>query len=76
MVLEFKIAECHKILKLNRQITWLRMRGKIIDLARAISNMTMLQEKLKNVNDSIENSTEELRAIETEVLYVDFSPTF
>lgn len=73
MVLEYKISELEKILKQKQRIAWLRMRAKIIVLARAISNYTRLAETLKDLDRNIDKRKEELNTIETEVSHDDFS---
>lgn len=73
MVLEYKVSELEKILKQKQRIAWLRMRAKIIVLARAISNYTRLAETLKDLDRNIDKRKEELNTIETEVSHDDFS---
>lgn len=73
MVLEYKVKELEKILKQKQRIAWLRMRAKIIVLARAISNYTRLAETLKDLDRNIDKRKEELNTIETEVSHDDFS---
>ncbi|XP_061938226.1 uncharacterized protein LOC107995825 isoform X1 [Apis cerana] len=67
MVLEYKVSELEKILKQKQRIAWLRMRAKIIVLARAISNYTRLAETLKDLDRNIDKRKEELNTIETEL---------
>lgn len=72
MVLEYKVNEFEKILKQKQRIAWLRMRAKIIVLARAISNYTRLVETLKDLDRNVDKRKEELNTIETEVSRDDF----
>lgn len=73
MVLEYKVNEFEKILKQKQRIAWLRMRAKIIILARAISNYTRLVETLKDLDRNVDKRKKELNTIETEVSRHDFS---
>lgn len=73
MVLEYKVKEFEKILKQKQRIAWLRMRAKIVLLARAVLNYTKLVETLKDLDRNIEKRKEELNTIETEVSRHDFS---
>lgn len=72
MVLQYKVNEFEKILKQKQRIAWLRMRAKIIVLARAISNYTRLVETLKDLDRNVDKRKEELNTIETEVSRDDF----
>lgn len=73
MVLEYKVKEFEKILKQKQRIAWLRMRAKIVLLARAVLNYIKLVETLKDLDRNIEKRKEELNKIETEVSRHDFS---
>lgn len=73
MVLEYKVKEFEKILKQKQRIAWLRMRAKIVLLARAVLNYIKLVETLKDLDRNIEKRKEELNTIETEVSRHDFS---
>ncbi|XP_076756383.1 uncharacterized protein LOC143426676 [Xylocopa sonorina] len=65
--LEYKINEFEKILKKQRQITWLRVRAKIVELARAILTNKEQEEKLNSLNRSIEDHKKDLGALEIEL---------
>lgn len=67
MVVEYKINEFEKILKQRERITWLRMRAKIVELARAILDHMGLDKEWKDLNRSIEAREKELNTIKTEV---------
>lgn len=69
MVVEYKINEFEKILKQREQITWLRMRAKIVDLARAILDHMGLDKEWEDLNRSIEAREKELNTIKTEVFF-------
>ncbi|CAD1475694.1 unnamed protein product, partial [Heterotrigona itama] len=67
MVLEYKINELEKMSEQRRRITWLRMRTKIVELARAISDHKNLEKKLQEYNRTIEDRRKELDMITTEL---------
>lgn len=72
MVVEYKINELEKILKQRERITWLRMRAKIVELARAILDHMGLDKEWEDLNRSIEAREKELNTIKTEVFFTTF----
>nr|XP_033189924.1 uncharacterized protein LOC117156735 isoform X2 [Bombus vancouverensis nearcticus] len=67
MVMQYKINEFEKILKQRERITWLRMRAKIVELARAILDHMGLDKEWEDLNRSIEAREKELNTIKTEL---------
>ncbi|XP_017760958.1 PREDICTED: golgin subfamily A member 6-like protein 22 [Eufriesea mexicana] len=67
MILEYKVNDMERISRQQEWITWLRMRAKIIELARAILNYMKQEEKLKDLNRNIEDRKQELNVVETEL---------
>ncbi|CAL7941518.1 unnamed protein product [Xylocopa violacea] len=65
--LEYKINEFEKIFRKQQQIAWLRLRAKIIELARAILSNKEQEEKLNDLNRSVEDHKKELDALEIEL---------
>ncbi|KAK1124805.1 hypothetical protein K0M31_006165 [Melipona bicolor] len=67
MVLECKINGLEKMSEQRKRITWLRMRTKIVEFARAISDHMNLEKKLQEYNRTIEERRKELDMITTEL---------
>ncbi|XP_076243337.1 LOW QUALITY PROTEIN: uncharacterized protein LOC143184765 [Calliopsis andreniformis] len=67
MVVAHKIEELEKILKQSDHVTWLRLREKIVELARAVSNNAQLRQTLQDLNKTIAHRKEELNAIDKEL---------
>ncbi|XP_076393344.1 uncharacterized protein LOC143265401 [Megachile rotundata] len=67
MVIEYKLNELEKTRKLNQQVKWLRMRVKIVEFARAVSNGSKLEESLRNSYKSIRDCKEELIVVNAEL---------
>lgn len=67
MVVEYKLGELEKIMKQKDHVSWLRLREKIVELARAMSSNAKLRGTLKDLNETIDNRREELKAIDSEV---------
>lgn len=76
MMLEYKVNEMERIARQQEWITWLRMRGKIVQLAREISNYMKQEEKLKGLNRTITDRKGELDVVETEVFSRRFFTSF
>lgn len=76
MVVEYKINEFEKILKQRERITWLRMRAKIVELARAILDHMGLDKEWEDLNRSIEAREKELNTIKAEVFFHNFLRIF
>ncbi|CAK9799102.1 hypothetical protein ANTQUA_LOCUS1862 [Anthophora quadrimaculata] len=67
MVVEYKINKFKKIKRQQEQITWLKMRAQIVNLARAYSNSTKLDRQLNALNEEVRNSQEELNRVKLEL---------
>ncbi|KAF3426516.1 hypothetical protein E2986_02686 [Frieseomelitta varia] len=67
MVLEYKINGLEKMSEQRKRITWLRMRTKIVEFARTISDHMNLEKKLQEYNRTIEQRRKELDMITTEL---------
>lgn len=67
MVLEYKINGLEKMSEQRKRITWLRMRTKIVEFARTISDHMNLEKKLQEYNRTIEQRRKDLDMITTEV---------
>ncbi|KAK9300593.1 hypothetical protein QLX08_006748 [Tetragonisca angustula] len=67
MVLEYKINGLEKMSEQRKRITWLRMRTKIVEFARAISDHMSLEKKLQEYSRTIEQRRKELDMITTEL---------
>lgn len=67
MVTTYKKTEMMTIIKQRRRIGWIRMRCKIIELARAMTARLKLEKRLARLKVDVNYYGKELRSIEMEV---------
>ncbi|CAK9828549.1 hypothetical protein ANTRET_LOCUS6058 [Anthophora retusa] len=67
MVVEYKINKFKKIKRQQEQITWLKMRAQIVELARAYSKSTKLDLQLNALNEEVRNGQGELNRLKLEL---------
>ncbi|XP_076634169.1 uncharacterized protein LOC143348149 [Colletes latitarsis] len=67
MVVEYKINEIKKMSSQRDRITWLRMRGKIVELSSTIVNYRQLEQQLTDLDKCIGDRKEDLNTINNEI---------
>nr|XP_031849842.1 uncharacterized protein LOC116434968 [Nomia melanderi] len=66
-VIDQKIIELRKMSRQKQQIGWMRLRGKLVELARTVLENMALDRRLEELLENIKCRTQELNAIEEEV---------
>ncbi|XP_076648065.1 uncharacterized protein LOC143356346 [Halictus rubicundus] len=67
MMVDYKIKELKKISRHKEKIAWLRLRGRIVEFARDMLNNVALDRKLMELNKTIKDRRDELKAVDEEI---------
>lgn len=70
MLLEQRICEFEKISRQRGVVGWLRLRGKIVEFCRAVSNSRKLDLTLEDLLECVARRREELSSVDREVAAV------